>query len=404
MENTNNELSPNGQATGKRRLKISRSLLTSLVVAFAIIGWVASGVISGGSDAVETAKAIGVPENGPGAFTVVARQIKAQPFANKVSLQARSEAEKRVTLAAETNGTISALPVDKGAFVQAGQTICQIDVGARAAQLEEARALRNVRKIEYQAARKLHDKGHSSKSQLAASRAAYDAAIAAVKLRKVELDRTRIKAPFDGILDTQPLRVGDFLSVGRPCGMLIDKDPLLIVAYLSENQVNDITIGAGATARLATGETIDGLVRYVAESPDAVTRTFRVEVEVENRDLRLRDGVSAQLDITAQSVMASKIPQDILALNEAGQIGVRVIEDGIVAFRPVRVLTDDRLGAYVTGLRPLETVITIGSEFTRAGARIAYQLEADDAGMARAPAAPAQTGGLVNPASDRGAY
>ena len=77
MENTNNELPPNGQATDKRRLKISRSLLTSLVVAFAIIGWVASGVISGGSDAVETAKAIGVPENGPSAFTVVARQSAA---------------------------------------------------------------------------------------------------------------------------------------------------------------------------------------------------------------------------------------------------------------------------------------------------------------------------------------
>ena len=327
MENTNSELPPNGQATDKRRPKISRSLLTSLVVAFAIIGWVASGVISGGSDAVETAKAIGVPENGPGAFTVSAKS-KRSPLPIRSACRRAARPKSGLHWQPRQMARLAPCRLTKR-VLQAGQTICQINVGARAAQLEEARALRNVRKIEYQAARKLHDKGHSSKSQLAASRAAYDAAIAAVKLRKVELDRTRIKAPFDGILDTQPLRVGDFLSVGRPCGMLIDKDPLLIVAYLSENQVNDITIGAGATARLATGETIDGLVRYVADSPDAVTRTFRVEVEVENRDLRLRDGVSAQLDITAQSVMASKIPQDILALR-AGQIGVRVIEDGIV--------------------------------------------------------------------------
>jgi len=402
MDNTNNGQSP---VEKKRRLKISRSLVTSLIVAFAMLGWVASGLIFGASDVAEPAQAIGVPDTGPGAFTVLARQIEAQPFANRVNLQARSEAEKRVTLSAETNGTISALPVDKGAFVQAGQTICQIDIGARAAQLEEARALRNVRKIEYQAASKLHKKGHSSKSQLAAARAAYDAAIAAVKMRKVELDRTSIKAPFDGILDTQPLRVGDFLSVGRPCGMLIDKDPLLIVAYLAENQVNDVTIGAVAEASLATGETVNGLVRYVAESPDPVTRTFRVEVEVVNRDLRLRDGVSAQLNIDGQSVMASKIPQGILALDENGKIGVRVIENDIVVFRPVRVLSDDRMGAHVTGLRPVETVITVGSEFTRAGSRIAYQLEAvENTADRMADPLSAQTDKLLNATDNSGAY
>ena len=217
-------------------------------------------------------------------------------------------------------------------------------------------------------------KGHTSKSQLAASRAAYDAAIAGVQAALVEYNRTNITAPFDGILDKQPVKIGKFLSVGQPCGTVIDKDPLLVVAHVAENQVSSISVGSRGTADLATGETVEGMVRYIAETPNPATRTFRLELEVPNKDLLLRDGISAELDLEAGEVLATRIPQNVLTLGDNGKLGVRVVDNGRVAFRQVTVIADDRTGALVTGLAAEEKVIVQGGEFTRDGREVDFEM------------------------------
>ena len=359
----------------KRRFGISRAIVTSLVVILGIFAWLMSGIMADNSEPVEMAKPLFEVNQTTERFKVVVQDLKAEPFVNKIKLQARTEADKIVTVSAETGGTITALPVEKGAFVQKGQTVCQIDFGARQAQLDQSRALRDARKIEYDAAMKLNKQGHTSKSQLASSRASYDAAVAAVKGALVEYNRTKIKAPFGGILDTQPVEIGHFMSIGQPCGTIIDKDPLLIVAYIAENHVKHVDLGARGSAKLATGESVSGFVRYIAETPDMATRTFRMELEVANKDLTLRDGVSAELQLNTGSVLATRIPQSVLTLGDSGQLSVRVVEGNRVAIRPVQVIADDRSGAVVMGLSASEKVIVRGGEYTRDGREVDFEIE-----------------------------
>jgi multidrug efflux system membrane fusion protein len=359
----------------KRRFGISRAIVTSLMVILGIFAWLMSGIMADNSEPVEMAKPLFEVNQTTARFKVVVQDLKAEPFVNKIKLQARTEADKIVTVSAETGGTITALPVEKGAFVQKGQTVCQIDFGARQAQLDQSRALRDARKIEYDAAVKLNKQGHTSKSQLASSRASYDAAVAAVKGALVEYNRTKIKAPFGGILDTQPVEIGHFMSIGQPCGTIIDKDPLLIVAYIAENHVKHVDLGARGSAKLATGESVSGFVRYIAETPDMATRTFRMELEVANKDLTLRDGVSAELQLNTGSVLATRIPQSVLTLGDSGQLSVRVVEGNRVAIRPVQVIADDRSGAVVMGLSASEKVIVRGGEYTRDGREVDFEIE-----------------------------
>lgn len=359
----------------KRRFGISRAIVTSLLVILGIFAWLMSGIMADNSEPVEMAKPLFEVNQTTARFKVVVQDLKAEPFVNKIKLQARTEADKIVTVSAETGGTITALPVEKGAFVQKGQTVCQIDFGARQAQLDQSRALRDARKIEYDAAVKLNKQGHTSKSQLASSRASYDAAVAAVKGALVEYNRTKIKAPFGGILDTQPVEIGHFMSIGQPCGTIIDKDPLLIVAYIAENHVKHVDLGARGSAKLATGESVSGFVRYIAETPDMATRTFRMELEVANKDLTLRDGVSAELQLNTGSVLATRIPQSVLTLGDSGQLSVRVVEGNRVAIRPVQVIADDRSGAVVVGLSASEKVIVRGGEYTRDGREVDFEIE-----------------------------
>ncbi|MBT5158069.1 MAG: efflux RND transporter periplasmic adaptor subunit [Rhodobiaceae bacterium] len=360
----------------RRWLGVSPAIWTSLVVVLGIVAWLMSGILSENSEPLPMAKPIIDINQTTSRFKVVVQNLEAEPFVNNIKLQARTQADKIVTISAETGGTITSLPVEKGAFVQKGQTICKIDLGARQAQLDQSRALRDARKIEFDAAVKLNKQGYTSKSKLASARAAYDASVAAVKGALVEYNRTQIKAPFGGVLDKRPFEVGHFMNVGEPCGTIIDKDPLLIVAHVAENYIPQVDIGARGTAKLATGETVSGFVRYIAETPDMATRTFRVELEVANKDFKLRDGVSAELQLKTGSVLATRIPQSVLTLGDSGQLSVRVVDGNRVAIRPVRVIADDRGGAVVVGLAASEKVIIRGGEYTRDGREVDFEMEA----------------------------
>lgn len=363
--------------TAPKRLRVNRSVLTSLAVLLGIGLWVGSGAFNNDADTVQSAEAIKTRSVNETLFSVVAREISASDTIAIVRLQGRTEADRVVTLASETSGTIINLPTPKGRPVQKGQLICQIDAGARAAMLAEARAKRDAARINYEASQKLFEKGHISKSQRATSKANFDAAAAAVKKHQVELARTKIKAPFDGILDQLPLKIGAFIAPGQPCGTLIDKDPLLVVAHVAESQITKIRNGAPATAVLATGEKVTGFVRYVAESPSRATRTFQIEVEVENKDFLLRDGVSADLEIESERVRASQIPRSALILDDEGRLGVRVLEGEIVAFREVAILSDQTEYSTVTGLGETEVVIIRGGDFTRSGQRVDADIETE---------------------------
>ena len=366
----------------RRPRRLISPLGMAIFVFLALIAWLGSGLLFN-SNKVEAAKPISVDGNSTRNFKVVVQEITARPYPNTIILQARSEADKLVTVASETGGTISQLPVSKGSFVQKGQIICRIDVGARAAQLAQARAQRDARKIEFNAAQKLVKQGHMSKSQMAAAQAAFDASVAAVKSALVELERTKIRAPFDGILDRQPVKIGHYMSPGQPCGTIIDKDPLLVVGYISENQINRIAIGATGQAKLSTGEVAQGKVRYIAESPNLTTRTFRVELEVANKYLQLRDGMTAELTINAGEVVASRVPQSVLTLAGDGRLGVRVLQNNRVVIRPIQIIKDDQDGAVVTGLGASEMVIVRGGEFTRDGREVDFEMLSDAKGTAQ---------------------
>ncbi len=350
----------------REKLPQNNSVLLAGGITIALFFWVVSGVLFSEKESHD-ARAITERDALDNAFQVQVETVYQEDHRRIIQLQGRTEADRHVNLAAETAGAIAKLPVEKGARVKKGDIICQIEVGARAAQLEEARALQESRSIEYQAAKKLFEKGHTSKSQVAAAKAAFDAARASTKMREIELGRTRVRAPFDGIVDRLPLEVGDFISAGGLCAKIIDKDPLLVVAHVSETQVQMLESGSSADVVLATGETTTGKLQYIAESPSAMTRTFQVEIEIPNGDDKLRDGVSADVSIFSGLIRATRIPQTVMTLGDDGAVGVRIVKDGKAKFVAVDVIANAAESAWVTGLDDGADLIVVGQDYIRDG-------------------------------------
>ncbi len=339
------------------------AVLCSIVVFL----WIVSGVILPSGPAREIPDTIAERNRNSDNLVVQTRPFSPSFKTQKIILRGSTEADRAVQLAAQTSGTIIDIPAEKGNAVKAGDIICQIDIDARQAQLEEAEALMRAREIDYKAAQTLVEKGHFSLSRAAAAKAAYDTAVALHKQRKVELERTHIRAPFDGIFDTQPLEIGDFISIGQSCGTLIDKDPLLVVAQISEKQISALEAGAKASVSLVTGEEIEGKLTYIAEKADPRTRTFMIEVELPNADNQLRDGVSAEVTLTGKQREAHLIPHGIISLNTDGRIGVNTVVNGTVKFVPVEVMSDDLTGLFVQGLEGKVDIIVVGQNFVKDG-------------------------------------
>ena len=335
----------------------------SVVASFGVFVWLLSGFLVPSGPALEVPTSISEKSKNAESVKVVSKDIYPEEFNEILSIRGYTKAKRSVSIASETSGIIEALPVNEGQKVKKNELICKIRVGAREAKLAEAEALMRSKEIDFKAAKKLVEKGHFSLSRAAAAQAAFDTAKALVAQRKIELEYTMIRAPFDGVLDVRHVELGDFITIGQPCGTVIDKNPLKIVTQVSEKQVSALKTGANGKATLATGEVVEGIISYVAEKADPVTRTFRMEVEVDNSDYRLRDGVSTNLEVEAGITEAYLLPHGIITLETSGNVGVMTVENDLARFHPITILSDGPEGVWVKGLNGPQKFITVGQEF-----------------------------------------
>ena len=224
-----------------------------------------------------------------------------------------TEADKFVQVRAEVSGRLIARPAQQGDFVEEGDLICQLYI---------------------------------------AGREAYP----------------KIVAPFSGYLETLRVEEGDFLNTGSVCAALIDPDPMLVVADIAEKDIAQVQLGSKATAKLISGRYISGEVTFIASSADKNTRTFRVEISVDNKDRTIRDGVSAEIYIKGKEEPAHKISPAILSLNDQGKLGVRTVTaDNKVEFKEINILEDTNSGMWVSGLGQEARIITLGQEYVFQG-------------------------------------
>ena len=355
------------QAAGK----LNRSQLIAIGIAVVIAVWFVSGLFGGSNGATDEMTAA---ERDAANATVPQVRVVTSTAATRqgmVTIRGRTAAKRAVEVRAETQGTVSELPVEKGAPVKAGDVLCGINLDARDAQLAEAKALARQRQLEYDASRQLAAKGYRAPTAAAASRAAHDAAQARLKQMEIAVSQTRLVAPFDGIFDDRRVEIGDYLRIGDVCGLVVELDPLLVVGQVAEDRVSVLRIGLPGRARLITGETVEGTVSFVAKTADPATRTFRVELEVPNPDYRMRAGITAEIMVPGDEIQAHRIPSSVIALDDQGVVGVRTVdEESRVRFNAVHIVDDTPDGLWVAGLPPTIKLITVGQDYVIEGQKV----------------------------------
>lgn len=302
---------------------------------------------------------------------VVAQHSVRAPVETAVVLRGRTEAARRVEVRAETAGLVVSEPLRRGSDIAAGDALCALSSGTRAAALAEARARLSESEINLTAAERLSEGGFASQTRLASARAVHQGAQASVDAAVEELARLVMHAPFDGILETDTAELGALLQPGALCAKVIQLDPMRLVGFVSEAQVDRLELGAAASGRLASGRAVTGRVDFIARAADPATRTFRVEVVVANGDNSIREGQSAEMLIRAVAQEGHLLPGSALTLGDDGRLGIRAVDDDDrVVFLPATVLRDTAEGVWLSGLPEVVNAIVVGQEFVREGVEV----------------------------------
>ncbi len=224
-----------------------------------------------------------------------------------VDIAVTLEAVRSVQVGAEVAGRVVEVGVEEHHSVEAGAVLLRLDPALPMAAVERARAslLRAVSSYElatqeHGRQRSLSGKGIGSlaefdrtESEELRSDAGVAEARASLLDAQTRFEKTRITAPFAGVVSELDLEPGAYVRVGDPVARLSDLSEIEIEASVDDRQV--LALSAGMAAKVAVdafpGEWFDGVVVGLGRTPDPLTRKYPVPVRVANPEERLLPGM-----------------------------------------------------------------------------------------------------------------
>jgi len=344
-----------------RQLLAERPYIIAILITVILVLWMASGVTREAEAPAEKSKSSDVIPK------VKVETRYADTVNDSVELYGRTEPDRITTLRAEISGKIVQVLAKRGSQVKEGQIIAKIALNDLESQLQRSEALLTQREIEYAGAKTLNADGYQGKVQVASAKANLEAVKSDIKRLEINIEHTVIVAPFDGVLNTRYVEEGDYVKSGDDIAMIADLDPLVVRAFVTENQVSQLSVNQSANIHLLNNANTDGVVRYIASVADDATNTFKIEISIDNSGYKYLAGLSGEVNIALKQVPAIKISPALLALDELGNIGVKTVEDNIVKFTAIDIVKSESDGIWLTGLGQQADIITLGQGFVRAG-------------------------------------
>lgn len=340
---------------------MSANVKIALIIAFATIVWLASGLVSKGSQA-EVKRSVSAVTK------VTVEQFTAQKFIPQLTLNSHTAANRVVELKAQVAGTVQAVPAERGSLIQKDQTVCSISEQDRPQSLEQAKAKLQQAEIAFKGALQLKTAGYQSDLAIAQAKANLEAANFELTRSQLDIDRLNITAPFAAIVEERPVEVGDYLSPGQTCATLVELNPLNIIAQASESAVAKIKLGDQAIATFEDYSPEQAVVTYISSQANAATRGYLVEAIINNKDLNIRAGISGQLKLDLPAIEAHLIPASLILLDAQGDIIVRAVDQASrVQQITLNVVGETDQGLWVQGLPSPVSLITVGQNYVTEG-------------------------------------
>ncbi|MGC6517078.1 MAG: efflux RND transporter periplasmic adaptor subunit [Candidatus Puniceispirillaceae bacterium] len=423
-------------------MRFRTSYIWAFLIALTVFGWMASGQFSGSSSGNHTANAEAdtgqdsTDEAAPKQLTIKALQVANRKTALQVRASGVTRSAFDVTIINRRQGFVKAIKAKEGGWVQQGDIIIELDKSTLEADIAAARADRQaasaayndakkkfsadgtlaaqlnaaeqelaaIRKT-YQATEKLVARGLqtqitlsnqraqvtaaetrlfelqslSEEKELSASYAALKAVDARIAALEEQLGFTTITAPQTGWLEAVFVEVGEFAGDNKAVAHIIGLQELVLDVPIPQARIRDVTLGDVADVQIIGGSAETGIVTKIASTANVATRTFTIEISLDNQDGKLLSGMSAEASVTIDEVDAFKISPAHLNVNEDGQLTAKIVDaDNKVAIADVELVRTSGNSAYISGLEDDMIILAAGQAFLSKGEAVRYELVTSD--------------------------
>ena len=257
-------------------------------------------------------------------------KAKEQKFDHYLELQGNVDTENLLTITPEYNGILSNIYVKEGQRVGKGQVLAKIDDGGLGQQLAQLEIQADLAKTTFERQERLWNQKIGSEIQFLQAKSNYEAQTRAVDQLKEQLAKTIVRAPFSGSIDDIITEKGNVVAAGQtPLMMLVNLNDMYIETNVPESHITSVVKNKEVIVELPVlNKTVKTKIRQAGSFINPINRTFKIEVDIPNRDKTIKPNLTAKLKINDYSnPKAILIPQNIISENAKGEQYVYVVDD-----------------------------------------------------------------------------
>ena len=295
------------------------------------------------------------------------------------------EAAEAITVVTEIDATVISLPFIEGGDIQRGGLIAQLDDAQIRAEVESAEASRDQAKVTYERTRQIVEAKAAASQELDDAEARLKIAQAQLDQSKVRLAKTRIVAPFAGVLGTRQVSPGAYLRTGDAITTLTQIGSLKVQFSVPEQVLPHLTRGSSVTVSSPAfpDRPLEGTIDVIDPVVNPATRGVQVIARVQNVGRRLRPGMSADVSVVLQSrPTALTVPDEAVFARGDQDLVYVVNDDGTVTSTTVE------LGTRQSGAVEIVNGLSAGQKVVRAGHQKLY--DGASVAPAQAPGGPGE--------------
>ncbi|WP_147678272.1 efflux RND transporter periplasmic adaptor subunit [Algibacter pacificus] len=305
--------------------------------------------------------------------------VKESVFTHFVELQGSVDTKQNLIIFPEYSGVLTKVYVKEGQKVNKGQILAKIDDGGLSQQLAQIQIQTNLAKTTFERQERLWNQKIGSEIQFLQAKSSFEAQQEAVNQLEQQVSKTVIRAPFSGTIDDVITDQGSVVAAGQSqLFRIVNLNNMFIETEVPERYVSDITKGKDVKINFPIlGKEIDAKVRQAGNFINPANRTFKVEVEIPNKNGDIKPNLTAKLKINDYTNnKAFLIPQSIISENAEGQQYVYTITDksnNIAKAKRVIIETGKTQGDLIevlSGVEHNEEIIVEGARSVKEGQNV----------------------------------
>ena len=307
-------------------------------------------------------------------------EVKDTVFSHYLEVQGNVDTKENLIIYPQFSGILNTVNVIAGQKVSKGQLLGTIDDGGLSQQLAQMETQMALAKTTFERQKRLWDQKIGSEIQYLQAQTNMISQQKAVSQMKAQLAKTRIIAPFSGVIDELITEKGQVVGPGQGLMRIVNLNNMFVSTAVPESYIGKLKVGTVVNVYLASlGKTYVGKIRQVASNINPNNRSFGIEVSIPNADNLLRPNQVAKLKIIDYTnANAVVVPSNVIQVDGNGDQFVfeaTSIKDktGIAKKVIVKVgKTSENFTEILGGLEPKTVVVSDGVNTVSDGMKLNF--------------------------------